>query len=291
MNIFQKVIQTAFGVAQTNTSISEIRLQFPSQALQRAVIIDVFLPPQYHNEKKRFFPIAYFNDGQDMPALGMKHILEKLYVHQETGFQPFIVVAMHCNHDRINEYGTASRPDYKGRGAKAAAHTAFVVNELVPYMRQNYRIVENPNWNIMAGFSLGGLSALDIAWANPHIFGKVGIFSGSFWWRWRDFTPEDPDGFRIMHEILTATTLTDAHKDLKFWFEVGTNDETDDRNKNGIIDAIDDTLDIIDILAAKGFKPHRDLKYVEIQGGEHNPHTWGQVMPDFLTWAFTTPKD
>lgn len=287
MNIFQKVIQNAFGIGQTPTGITENRLHFPSKSLGREVIVDVFLPPQYLTEKHRFFPVAFFNDGQDMTALNMKHTLEKLYVHQQTGFQPFIVVAMYCNHDRINEYGTASRPDYKGRGAKAAAHTAFVVTELVAYIRKNYRVVEDPDWNIMAGFSLGGLSAIDIAWANPHIFGKVGVFSGAFWWRWRDFTPNNPDGFRIMHEILAETTLLDAHKKMKFWFQVGTNDETDDRNKNGIIDSIDDTLDIVDILAAKGFKPHRDLKYNEIQGGEHNPHTWKQVMPDFLTWAFT----
>ena len=33
------------------------------------------------------------------------------------------------------------------------------------------------------GFSLGGLSALDIVWNHPTEFTKVGVFSGSLWWR------------------------------------------------------------------------------------------------------------
>ena len=35
---------------------------------------------------------------------------------------------------------------------------------------------------------------------------------------------------------------------LKFWLEAGTKDEAADRNNNGIIDAIDDTLDLITAL-------------------------------------------
>jgi enterochelin esterase-like enzyme len=70
---------------------------------------------------------------------------------------------------------------------------------------------------------------------------------------------------------------------LKFWFQTGTNDETDDRNKNGIIDSIDDTTDLIKLLKGKGYA---DIVYREVEGGEHNPKTWGEVLPDFLIWAF-----
>ena len=42
---------------------------------------------------------------------------------------------------------------------------------------------------------------------------------------------------------------------IKFFFECGTEDETEDRNKNGIIDSIDDTLDLISALAEKGYDP------------------------------------
>ena len=73
---------------------------------------------------------------------------------------------------------------------------------------------------------------------------------------------------------------------MKFWFEAGTNDEKSDRNNNGIIDAIEDTLDLISELKTKGYKKDLDLVYKEVEYGEHNTNTWKMVLPEFLMWAF-----
>ncbi|MCB0642407.1 MAG: hypothetical protein KDC44_12240 [Phaeodactylibacter sp.] len=85
-----------------------------------------------------------------------------------------------------------------------------------------------------------------------------------------------------MHEQV----LLDGHVGpLQFWFQTGTNDETSDRNNNGIIDAIDDTLDLMKALKKVGY-PKTAMKYVEVENGVHHPSTWAKVMPDFLKWAF-----
>jgi len=73
-------------------------------------------------------------------------------------------------------------------------------------------------------------------------------------------------------------------KNLKFWFKAGTEDESSDRTQNGIIDAIDDTLDLIFELEEKGYRRGPDIGYVEIAGGGHNQETWGKAMPEFLSW-------
>ncbi len=73
---------------------------------------------------------------------------------------------------------------------------------------------------------------------------------------------------------------------MRFWFEAGTHDELSDRNRNGVIDAIDDTLDLIVELVHKGYRPFHDIEYVEVEGGEHNQRTWAKAMPEFLKWAF-----
>jgi iron(III)-enterobactin esterase len=280
MNFLKKVIHSITGSQSNNNEVIVKHLNIPSKYLERGVKVDIFLPPQYGNDKKQLYPIVYFNDGQDMLALQMFDTLTRLYT--EGGLKHTIVVAMYCNENRINEYGTARQSDYKNRGNKARFYNDFVVHELTPYIRAEYQCLTTAEQTTFAGFSLGALSALDIAWANPMLFGKVGVFSGSLWWREKEWTPEDPDGGRIMHDIIAKST---HQKGMEFWFQVGTRDEDCDRNNNGIIDAIDDTRDLMDELFKIGYKPHEDVKYLEVEGGEHNPKTWGAVMPQFLMWA------
>ena len=281
MNFLQKVIHSFGGSQSNDTEVVVKHLNIPSKYLERGVKVDVFLPPQYGKDRKHHYPTIYFNDGQDMLALGMFATLNRLYT--EGRLHHTIIVAVYCNENRINEYGTARQADYKNRGNKARQYSAFVIHELMPYIQDEYRCSTNAEETAFAGFSLGALSALDIAWANPYLFNKIGIFSGSLWWRSQEWTPHDPDGGRIMHDIIAKS---EHQESMKFWFEVGTRDEESDRNNNGVIDAIDDTQDLMDELFRLGYRPHEDVKYVEVQGGEHNPHTWGAVMPDFLTWAF-----
>ena len=75
---------------------------------------------------------------------------------------------------------------------------------------------------------------------------------------------------------------------LNFFFEVGTLDETADRNNNGIIDAIDDTISLIDELVAKGYDREKDIKYVELKEGRHDVPTWAKAFPAFLQWGWGT---
>ena len=103
-----------------------------------------------------------------------------------------------------------------------------------------------------AGFSLGGLSAMDIVWNHSGLFNRAGIFSGSFWWRSLDqLDPAYDDNLhRIMHQQVRNGNYIPG---MKFFFQCGNNDETRDRNKNGIIDSIDDTLDLVKELEKKGY--------------------------------------
>ena len=183
----------------------------------------------------------------------------------------------------MQEYGAMGRLDYLKRGAKAHLYTRFLLKELMPELHHRYRISTDAQHNAIAGFSLGGLSAFDIAWNHPEQFGQVGVFSGSLWWRSRAFTPEAPDAHRIVHYMVSQGPRREG---LRFWFQAGTKDEEEDRNNNGIIDAIDDTLDLIGELKHWSYREGTDIRYVEVIGGEHNPATWGKVMPDFLHWAF-----
>ncbi|GAB3997292.1 hypothetical protein GCM10028807_42100 [Spirosoma daeguense] len=261
-----------------------------SVPLKRTVHLDVVMPTGYRpvseGDSPNLLPVLYLNDGQDLARLRMTEVLDSLYEKQ--AIRPFVLVAIHAG-DRIQEYGTAAQADYMNRGSKANLYTDFVLTELIPYLKKHYPISTDPVHSIFAGFSLGGLSAFDIVFHHPDHFSKAGVFSGSLWWR----SKSTADGYRdetdrIMHDLVRKGTY---HPELKFWFEAGTDDETSDRNNNGIIDAIDDTLDLMDELEKKGYQRNdngqpTDIRYVEVQGGRHDQETWSKIMPDFLTWAF-----
>ncbi len=265
---------------ETATYQSDFYRDIYTKLLAREVVVEVIRPRTWEPGKK--YPLLILNDGQDNEAVRIKTTLEQL---TSTGTIEEVIVAGITAGDRMQEYGVAARPDFKNRGGKAKAYAKFVVAELVPYLMYRYPIHPAPACHAMAGYSLGGLSAVDIVMNHPEVFLKVGAFSGSFWWRKRDTASRFYSDYRdrILHQQIRRSRYTHG---LRFWFQTGTRDEQSDRNKNGIIDSIDDTLDLIAELTTKGYKPFRDIQYVEMEGGEHNPATWAKAMPHFLTWAF-----
>lgn len=250
-----------------------------SEFLQREVKVDCYLPVNVAIPAD--MGLLLINDGQDLVTMQFENILENLYEQNE--ITPLLCVGLHCGDDRRNEYATAKILDYKGRGHKAAAYNQFVMEELIPFIKATYNV---PSFKEIsyAGFSLGALSAIDIVWNNPANFTKAGAFSGSFWWR--DKAQEDESFEEELHRIMHRQVREgDYYPWLKFFFEVGTQDETADRNNNGIIDAIDDTISLIAELKKKGYQDS-DIEYLELQDGKHNVPTWARAFPDFLKWGW-----
>lgn len=251
-----------------------------SEFLQREVKIDFFLPKNVSDPS--IINLLLINDGQNLFEMGFAEMLEQLYT--ENIIEPMFCAGVYAGEDRKMEYGIASQPDYLGRGAKAGLYSLFVLNELLPFIYKNY-FIHSFKEKAFAGFSLGGLSALDIVWNHPDKFSKVGVFSGSFWWRSIDQDNEkyDDDKHRIMQQQVRNSGYKPG---LKFFFQCGNKDETKDRNKNGIIDSVDDTLDLIKELTANGYDADNDIKYVEMKEGKHDIGTWAKAMPEFIKWGW-----
>lgn len=250
-----------------------------SKYLDRKVFLDAYLPKNITNPLE--ITLMLINDGQDLPVFGLAKMLDELL--DEKAITPILAIGIRCNEDRKLEYGTADILDYNNRGSRAKYHRKFIIHELLPYVKKNY-VLPQVKEIAFAGFSLGGLSAMDIAWKHPEIFTKVGAFSASFWWRTKDLDTgyaEETD--RIMHRLIREGEYA---PNLKFFIATGTLDETIDRNNNGIIDSIDDALGVIEELEKKGYNKLTDIEYLELEGGKHDVPTWGRAMPHFLKWGW-----
>jgi len=255
-----------------------ITRELESVQLQRKVEIEIFYPSGLLGNEK--LNLLLFNDGQDAAGLLIGETLRSLYEDQK--IEPVVVVAIKASAARLKEYGVAGFPDFAGRGSDAGNYTRFITEELIPYLSSETGMPFLGK-RAFAGCSLGGLTAFDIAWKNDHIFDTVGVFSGSFWWRKKDLKDGYTDEDRIMHQVIRNT---DNHPEVKFWLMTGTEDETADRNRNFIIDSIDDTIDVIKELTKKGYSRPDDIFYYEMVGGKHNVATWAKALPSFLIWAF-----
>ncbi|OAI41899.1 hypothetical protein AYO41_05095 [Verrucomicrobia bacterium SCGC AG-212-E04] len=234
-------------------------------------------------------PLLVLNDGQDLEALGILATLEALIAADEI-VAP-VVVAIPTNRNRMMEYGISGRPDSAGRGARAGAYAQFVLTELLPVIRARFGFAIRPATTAVLGAPLGGLSAFDLAWRHPEVFGICGVFSGSFWWRADSTDARTKQSSRIVHRLVRESSDPDAimraRREVRFWFQAGTEDETDDRDSNGVIDAIQDTTELIDELVARGWAPGRSLIYREVAGGRHEPPTWRDVFGEFARFAFS----
>ena len=251
-----------------------------SKIMAKNFHIEVWLPPGRAKGKCSDCQILISNDGQDLRAMHIRQTLDAMVVNRKIA--PIIVVGIHAG-ARLQDYGVSNHPDYLRRGGLAANYARFVTKELIPFLHKEFKTKEGAENIAIMGFSLGGLSAFDIAYNYPQHFSRAGIFSGSFWWRSRGYADGYTDADRIMQSVVSMSPKRPA---VRFWFEVGGKDEANDRDGDGIIDAIGDTRDLIDELEKKGLRKNEDLIYYEMPEGRHNQETWGQALPDFLSWAF-----
>ena len=266
----------AFGC---NNKIKQQEDKIYSRHLQEHIQLTIFSTPLPGNKNE--LNLLLLNDGQDAEKMNVKKILDSLY--NEKLIEPLIVVAIHAN-SRLQEYGVSGLPDFKNNGSRADKYAAFIDNELYAFIKKKAGVRKFKTVAI-AGCSQGGLSAFDIAWDNADKIDKVGVFSGSFWWRDKNITAKDysDENNRIM---LSKIRSSRKRPKLQYWFYAGAAEEIADRDKDGIIDVVDDTKDLIEIIKNKNVCPPSDIVYRESAEGKHEYTYWQKAFPDFLIWAF-----
>ena len=147
---------------QKNPVVAYSEQLLASDSLGREVRVDFYVPAHWQSSVNP--GMLLINDGQDLVTMGFREILQNLL--DQNRIRPLVAVGIHCGPDRRNEYGVTASPDYLGRGARAPQYRDFIFSELLPFIHQYFSGKAFAD-RVFAGFSLGGLSALDLVWQNP----------------------------------------------------------------------------------------------------------------------------
>ncbi|WP_158983793.1 alpha/beta hydrolase-fold protein [Lysobacter panacisoli] len=281
----------------------------PTEFAPEGLRATVFLPPGYATTQARY-PVLYLNDGQDRDAVGLAATLQSLI--DEGQIRAPIVVAIDMPKDRMGTYGLSDREHgtsllaqtkYGPVGTHAQAYSEWVVRTLVPSIDARFRTRTTPDARAVLGWSLGGLNAFNLGWQYPEVFGRAGAFSPSFWLSRERGDADAVQSTRLAQAMVDGSTPRNG---ARWFFAVGTNEDADDRDGDGINDAIDDTRDLIDGWrtgmsgAMKGLRqqsyridgddsgePTRaDVAFYLLPSGRHDQASWARMLPVFLRWAY-----
>ncbi|MFE1767049.1 enterochelin esterase domain-containing protein [Streptomyces angustmyceticus] len=144
-------------------------------------------------------PVLVLLDGEHwQPRLGIAHLLDNLIA--DGRIPPLAVVAPESVDPDTRWSELTCRPEY----------VAFLEQELLPWAAGRLPLTDDPARTVIAGQSLGGLTAAYAAYAAPHRFGNVLAQSGSFWW------PDGPGA-----EWLTGRLAETPRLPVRFWLSFG----------------------------------------------------------------------
>jgi predicted alpha/beta superfamily hydrolase len=264
-----------------HTLTGNIRLHrgFPSKILGNRRDVLLYLPRGYGRLSRRRYPVLYLHDGQNVfdaatsfagVEWGMDETAERLI--KQKLIEPLIIVAVaNTGEARIDEYApTRGVIDAKAKRKKRSKGLArkyghFLMDELKPYIDRKYRTNPGPQFTGLGGSSLGGLATLAIGISYSHAFGRLMVMSPSIWW-------DDFAIYRLVDSI-------EQKPPVKIWLDTGTAEP-----------GWEQARELLNRLIEKGWKPQKDLQYMEAQGASHGEGAWAARVEPALRFLFPPIK-
>ncbi|MEZ5307770.1 MAG: alpha/beta hydrolase-fold protein [Pyrinomonadaceae bacterium] len=156
--------------------------------------LPVYLPPGYEDSSYSF-PVVFFLSGfagrgqmllNDSPfAPNMRERLDRLILDGK--IRPLIGVMPDC----FTRYGGSQYLNSPATGQ----YEDYVINELVEFIDENFRTLQNSATRAVAGISSGGYGALRLSMMHPEVFGLAASIAGDCYFE-ACYKPDLFKGFR-----------------------------------------------------------------------------------------------
>ncbi|EJL47943.1 putative hydrolase of alpha/beta superfamily [Brevibacillus sp. CF112] len=166
---------------------------------------DVSNFPDGYADSDQRYPVVYLQDSGDLIEPNDSDTLLKVRELTAKGELPGMIFVGVASFDRNDEYTPFVSPNVfepgKMFGGNASVYARFLANELKPYIDSKLRTLPDREHTGIMGFSFGGLISVYTAFAYPDFFGRIGSFSGSFWFpgiiEWLEQLPIRQTGQRL----------------------------------------------------------------------------------------------
>jgi enterochelin esterase-like enzyme len=232
----------------------------------------VYLPPGYDSADRRY-PVMYMHDGQNLFDPETSFIRGRTWQVREHAdnlvisddIEPLIIVGIYNTPRRLEEYTHAR--DRRMGGGEAEAYGRLLVQELKPWIDQEYRTLTDEANTAMGGSSLGGLVTLYLGLLHAETFGKLAVMSPSVWWNHKS--------------LLGFVNEYDGPPWPRIWLDVGDNEG---KRTHGDVELLYKRL------VVNGWKPEVNLHYQMVHGGTHDEAAWAARVGDMLRFLFPAKK-
>ncbi len=235
------------------------QVTYYSSTLKRFRRMHVYTPPGYERNQEKY-PVFYLLHGSSdsdnsWSSVGRAgFILDNLIAAKKA--RPMLIV-MPPGH-------TGSTGD---RGLRAQFEGDFV-NDIIPHIEKNYRVLTERKNRALAGLSMGGGQTLNIGFAHLDKFACLGVFSSGVVGGTRAPNLNDPTWEERHKAVLNDPKSKDGLQLL--WFATGKDDFVLDR-----------TRATVDLLRKHNFNP----VYNETDGG-HTWVKWREYLNEFAPQLF-----
>ncbi len=233
---------------------------FRSKLLGNERLVWVYTPPCYEEVQESHGWLLVFDGGAYLTRIPTHRILDNLLAERRV---PPLVAVLVDNPDleaRVREL-TLCEP-----------FAEFIATELTDWVRESYRVTTDPSQTVVAGSSLGGLTASFVALRHPALFGNVLSQSGSYSWGPGRIVGRHMRAGEFEEEWLAKQYAITPRLPLRFWLEAGVLEEAPD--PSNLLGA---NRRFRDMLVEKGYP----VLYQEFVGG-HDYSCWRGSLGDGL---------
>jgi enterochelin esterase-like enzyme len=251
--------------------------ELPSQIFRNTRRLRVWLPPGYSapENQGRHYPVFYLNDGQNLfdPAtayIGVDWQADEAadrLIH-ENRIPPLIIVGIdNAQKDRAKEYlpyRSFSPPVMRPQGKR---YPDFLLNEVMPFICQHYRIARGPENTGLGGSSLGAIISLYTVMSRPGVVGRLLL--------------ESPSLF-VSNRQLVKSSRAFRQWPARIYMAIGTREAgSEDRDQH----VVKDVRSLEHVLQRAGLREDRLLVRFD-EGATHNEREWAKRFPEALTFLF-----